>query len=241
MKKPSTDNLAGILITVSIHLAVIIVLLLTVVTPNIKNGRERIEIDFSEQEKIEELERQLAKAKALNDKINRMLEEEGVDASSPKSSDYRNIQVDANLKDDRGTDAEQLYKDAERIQKEYEENMAFDENSIAIPSSPKQTRPQTQDQVYTGPSVLSYQLEGRKGSYLPIPAYQCIAEGEVTVIVTVNPNGDVIGAKIQEDISSTDQCLKDYALKAAKRSRFSKSTNAPSRQVGNIVYQFIAQ
>ena len=69
MKHISSEKLAGILITVSIHLAVIIVLLLTVVTPHLKSERVSMEFDFSEREKAEKLAEQLAKSKALNEKL----------------------------------------------------------------------------------------------------------------------------------------------------------------------------
>ena len=240
MKRISTDTLAGILITVSIHLAVIIVLLLSVLEPKLNKERMSIELDFSEQEKLEKLESELARQKALNEKLDRMLKEEGID--SPSQSEIKNLRVDASLKDAKGIDAEQLYKDAERIQREYEQNMSRKEEDYADISTPNEKQTEEEpEESYIGPSVLSYQLDGRKGSYLPIPAYKCIGAGEVTVIVTVNPNGDVVGAKIQDDISSEDKCLREYALKAASLSRFSKKSDAPARQLGNIVYQFIAQ
>lgn len=239
--KISSGKIAGLLITVSAHLAVIIVLLLAVVNPRMQRELNRIEIDFSEQEKLEQLEKQLAKSKAINEKLERMLREAGIE--SPSVSDLKNVRVDASLKDDRGTDAEKLYAEAERIQKEYEQNMAFDENSIELPGKEpaKAGEPEPEADSYTGPSVLSYSLEGRKGSYLPIPAYKCIGSGEVTVIVTVDPNGNVVSAKVQDNISAADECLRQYALKAARGSRFSKKTDAPARQIGNIVYQFVAQ
>ena len=55
---------------------------------------------------------------------------------------------------------------------------------------------------YSGPSVVSYNLEGRKASHLKIPAYRCYGEGDVTVIITVNPQGQVLNAKVMEDISA---------------------------------------
>ena len=97
------------------------------------------------------------------------------------------------------------------------------------------------DKVYSGPSVLSYTLDGRKASKLPIPAYRCYAGGEVTVIIVVNPQGMVIGAEVKDDISSTDQCLRNFAVRAARLSKFSQSSTAPARQTGEIVYRFIAQ
>ena len=74
-----------------------------------------------------------------------------------------------------------------------------------------------------------------------IPAYRCLGAGHVTVIRTVDPSGNVVNAKIQEDASSSDKCLRDFAIRAARLSKFSASTSAPPRQLGNIVYMFIAQ
>ena len=65
--------------------------------------------------------------------------------------------------------------------------------------------------------------------------------GLVTVIITVDNAGNVINAKVQEDVSSADACLRNFAIRAARLSKFSKSTTAPSRQTGDIVYQFIPQ
>ena len=94
---------------------------------------------------------------------------------------------------------------------------------------------------YSGPSVVSYELDGRKASRLSIPAYRCMGAGMVTVIITVDPQGNVINAKIEDGLSSPDACLRNFAVRAARLSKFSSSTTAPPKQIGNIVYQFIAQ
>lgn len=63
----------------------------------------------------------------------------------------------------------------------------------------------------------------------------------MTVIIAVNNQGQVMNAKVDEDISSSDGCLRSFAIRAARLSRFSSSTTAPSRQMGTITYAFIAQ
>lgn len=88
---------------------------------------------------------------------------------------------------------------------------------------------------YNGPSVKSYALDGRKAVSLKIPAYRCYGEGEVTVIVSVNPTGQVIKADVKEDVSSDDECLTSFAVRAARLSRFSAKSDAPSSQLGEIV------
>ena len=235
----SNGNLAGILITVSIHLAVIIILLLTVVEPSIRKQSATYEFDFTKQDEIEKLEKEVQRQKALNDRLEKLLKENGV-GSEP----VRNVTVDrGSLKDDRGTDAEQLYREAERIQKQYEEIMSRGDDSFIAMKEPRHSEKKEEEQksVYSGPSVLSYEVPGRKGSYLPIPAYKCMGEGEVTVNVTVNPQGKVIAASVKDDVSSDDSCLRAYAVRAAQSSMFSSKAGAPAKEYGYITYRFIAQ
>ncbi|MGM9792286.1 MAG: energy transducer TonB [Candidatus Cryptobacteroides sp.] len=235
----SNGNLAGILITVSIHLAVIIVLLLTVVEPGIRKQSATYEFDFTKQDEMEKLEKEVQRQKALNDRLEKLLKENGV-GSEP----VRNVTVDrGSLKDDRGTDAEKLYREAERIQKQYEEIMSRGDDSFIAMKEPRRSEKKEEEQksVYSGPSVLSYEVPGRKGSYLPIPAYKCMGEGEVTVNVTVNPQGKVIAASVKDDVSSDDSCLRAYAVRAAQSSMFSSKAGAPAKEYGYITYRFIAQ
>ena len=235
----SNGNLAGILITVSIHLAVIIILLLTVVEPSIRKQSATYEFDFTKQDEIEKLEKEVQRQKALNDRLEKLLKENGV-GSEP----VRNVTVDrGSLKDDRGTDAEKLYREAERIQKQYEEIMSRGDDSFIAMKEPRHSEKKEEEQksVYSGPSVLSYEVPGRKGSYLPIPAYKCMGEGEVTVNVTVNPQGKVLAASVKDDVSSDDSCLRAYAVRAAQSSMFSSKAGAPAKEYGYITYRFIAQ
>ena len=94
---------------------------------------------------------------------------------------------------------------------------------------------------YSGPSVLSYFLEGRSATHLPIPAYRCYGGGQVTINIQVDRKGRVLNAWVRESVSSTDKCLREFALRAARQSRFTASSTAPEHQEGHIVYQFIAQ
>ena len=229
------------------HLTVIIVLLLYQIDSTVRR-EESFVIDFSKQEEIErqikemeEMEKEIAKL----DAIRQRLEEKISGTSTP----IRNIAVDNSgpLKDDRGTDAEQLYKDAERLAQDLkngQKSNAFEEkysdDAVDLGGGGKKNNEKS-DKAYSGPSVLSYTLDGRKASKLPIPAYRCYAGGEVTVIIVVNPQGAVIGAEVKDDISSTDQCLRSFAVRAARLSKFSQSSTAPARQTGEIVYRFIAQ
>ena len=164
----------------------------------------------------------------------------------PQSSEpIRNIAVDAGsaLKDDRGTDAEELYKEAERLAQELKNGQQLEDATEETVELEPQKKPEKKEEKkeYSGPSVVSYNLEGRKASTLKIPAYRCYGSGDVTVIITVDNSGRVVGAKVMEEISSDDSCLRSFAIRAARLSRFSASSTAPPRQTGEILYRFIAQ
>ena len=232
------DNRAGLYITVIFHLTVIIVLLLYQIDSTLRR-EESFVLDFSKQEEIERRE----KEEIFKEDISRKLDEL-IAAARSSGAPIRNIAVDASraqLKDDRGTDAEQLYKDAERLAKDLKSGQkdAIEEKPVELQHQQKKDK--TEQKEYTGPSVVSYTLDGRKASHLKIPAYRCNGGGDVTVIITVNNAGQVVNAKVMDSISSGDACLRNFAVRAARLSRFSASQNAPASQTGEIVYRFIAQ
>lgn len=238
MKKFRNEDKAGLYITVIFHLTVIIVLLVSQIGFSLQSENVFV-LDFTKQESIEKLQKEIEFKEDVSRRLEELLSESG-------SVPIRNLAVDRGaLKDDRGTDADQLYKDAERLQSDLAEtfNRTPDNNDDFADLSPQkeEKKEEKKKETYSGPSVVSYQLDGRKASHLPIPAYRCMGAGEVTVLVTVDNAGNVIVAKVQEDVSSDDQCLRNFAVRAARAAKFSSSSTAPARQTGNIVYAFIAQ
>ena len=197
-------------------------------------------LDFTKQEEVEKRQKEVAFKEDISRKLDELIA-----AARNSSEPIRNIAVDAGskLKDDRNTDADQLYKDAERLAKELRDGHGIKEDArdetVELPSQKKQEN--TKKEQSSGPSVLSYTLDGRKASHLKIPAYRCYGSGDVTVIITVNNAGMVVGAKVLEEVSSNDQCLRNFAIRAARLSRFSASSTAPPNQTGEILYRFIAQ
>ncbi|MBR1872012.1 MAG: energy transducer TonB [Bacteroidales bacterium] len=237
----SDENRAGLYITVIVHLSVIIILLLTGVS-SVLGGENSFVIDFSREEAMEKKAAEAARKaeeEAFDDAISRRLDQL---LSGTSGVQFRNVATDRSaLKDDRGTDADKLYEDARRLAEDLKGGVAPDEPDEDYASVSPVKKEDKKVREYSGPSVVSYTLDGRKASRLPIPAYRCYGGGMVTVLIKVNNNGDVIDAKVQEEISSPDKCLRDFAVRAARMSKFSKDAKAPARQAGDIVYQFIAQ
>ncbi|MBO4263292.1 MAG: energy transducer TonB [Bacteroidales bacterium] len=240
MKKLSQEDRAGLYTTVIVHLAVLIVLLGASLGWNLSHEHTFI-LDFTKQEEQERREAELRQLQAeadMQQAIREKLEKE-LGGTQPE---VRNVAVDRGaLRDDRGTDAEQLYKDAERLNRELQAGYQLPgQDDVADPGT-QESKKEEKKPVYTGPSVVSYLLEGRKAVKLSIPAYRCQGGGEVTVLISVDASGKVVDARVDEPVSSTDACLRAFAIRAARLSRFSADSRAPARQNGNIVYRFIAQ
>lgn len=232
----SKDDRAGLYITVIVHLLVLIVLMAVQLGATLKKESSFV-LDFTKAEQVEKLKKELDLKQAINERLNEML--------AGGYEPVRNVVVDRSaLKDDRHSaeDAEQLYKDAEKLKEDLKKAPEVpQDNEIVAAPTPKKESPEKKEAKYSGPSVLTYELEGRKASRLPIPAYRCIGAGEVRINITVDKQGTVVGAKVDEGSSSSDGCLRSFAVRAARMSKFSMSTTAPDRQQGYIIYQFVAQ
>ena len=236
--KLTPDQKAGLYITAIVHLAVIIVLLLCQIGYSVQRENTFV-LDFTKQEEKEEEVKKEELHRSAIAQLESML-------ATARSQPVRNVTVNrSQLKDDRNTDADQLYRDAERLAQDLKDGqnrkIEDPEDFVREPvTKPAESKPRKQE-TYSGPSVLSWSLDGRKATHLPIPAYRCVGAGEVTVIITVNNQGTVVDAKVDDGASSSDGCLRSFATRAARLSKFNASTTAPARQMGTITYLFIAQ
>ena len=134
---------------------VVIIVLLAYQIDSALKREETFVLDFSKQEEIEKR----AKEEAFKEDISKRLDDL-IAAARNSSEPLRNIAVDAGsqLKDDRNTDADQLYKDAERLAKDLRDGQAIQEDAreetVELPT--QQKADDTKKKEYSGPSVLSY-------------------------------------------------------------------------------------
>ena len=239
-----TDDKAGLYLTLIVHLILIIVLLSWSIHTQLVRDTSFV-IDFSQQEAQEAMEARAQMQESVSEELEAELDALLNASRNQNAQSIRNVAVDASepLRDDRYDNPEDIYREARELQERLDQSRREVEEAS---SSEDQVSVYHEDdgqkaEAYQGPSVISYTLEGRKAMNLPVPAYKCMGGGDVSVSVIVNRKGYVIGVKIIESVSSPDQCLRDYALKAASASRFTASQDAPERQAGEIVYRFVAQ
>ena len=94
--------------------------------------------------------------------------------------------------------------------------------------------------VYRGQTTVSYELSGRRHTWMPAPVYKCREGGTIVVKIVVNGNGYVLTAEIDKTKSNSEAiCLVEAAKRDAERSRFNESSLA--QQQGTITYIFQAQ
>lgn len=231
------EDRAGLELTIIVHLVVLIVLLLWGIGREIAAENSFV-LDFTKQEEVEKEQKQEELQEEISRKVDEMI------ARATSSNSIRNVAVNGQLRDDRHSAAEarELMNDADRLAKELKAGYKSDIEEDARETTVDYQKPAKEEaKEYSGPSVLSWTLDGRKASHLPIPAYRCYGAGVVSVAIAVDQQGKVINAKVNDAVSSDDSCLRNFAIRAARMSRFNRDLNAPVRQAGEIVYSFIAQ
>ncbi|APG61108.1 energy transducer TonB [Christiangramia salexigens] len=85
----------------------------------------------------------------------------------------------------------------------------------------------------------NYRLGGRKALNKEKFVQDCNESGIVVVRIEVNREGRVINATPgMKGTTNNSPCLTEPARRAAMATRFNSDDNAPSRQVGTIIYNF---
>ena len=242
----SYDHRVGLCVTVIAYLVAAIVFVSARIAVGGPERHAGIYIDFQEEqsrpETPEEREERLKQEAEMDFSDIRNL----VSNENAESGDNR---LNEHLRDDRGTNAGEIYDEAEEVQRRiranreaYEKGLS-EEQAILNSRKTKTGQAQNRDVKIKGRVTVSFSLVNpiRTSVKLVVPAYRCEGGGEVVVNITVNRNGHVTAASVDRASSTTDDCMLSAALGAARESRFNVDRNAPDKQTGTISYIFIPQ
>lgn len=237
-QKLDKNKKIGLYSTIVFHLLVLIFLLATTIN-NLVREETSFVLDFTGYEELKQKERDIEIKERAQKEVDDLL------SGRANVQTYRNIAVNRSgrqLKDDRFKNPSQVYEEAEALQRKLDESRRqalAEQGSDDVPATDKIEK--KGGETYKGPSVVSYSLDSRRALSLPVPVYKCYSGGDVSVRVIVNRKGYVIEAEVIASASASDECIMRSAVEAARRSRFSASANASEKQIGEIVYRFIAQ
>jgi TonB family protein len=238
-----TNQVNGILATISLHLMVVIVFLWFKLGEMRENQKEAVLIEFNEE--IRPLEDEMTKPEDAGSEI-------GEDMPSLSAREMHSIasNVASKLDEEISTQKyeqqvmQELGISSLKSQGAQERDLpSEDENAIGQPAAEENN-----DNALYVPNVLrkdnttvSYFLENRWHHYVYIPTYKCQGGGTVIIDIVINQSGKVITAVIAENKSTQDECLQEEAYRSATTARFNSDPNSPAKQLGTITYVFLAQ
>ncbi|MDR0714156.1 MAG: hypothetical protein LBF89_07865 [Bacteroidales bacterium] len=230
------EHAVGILVTIALHLLLVSIALILKISAFAENLTD-IPIEFV-QMLPEEQEEPANPQESVQEFVEKMNEEYSVrnlpvNTAEQKAVEniekmVRDIKTEMNIIDP--PDLAETSKELEKAKDESVYDEKYPENSAG------------ERTIYRGPTTVSYELAGRRHTWMPVPVYKCSGKGKIVMNIVVNTRGYVLQAEVNKQLSDlSDPCLVDAAKRDAERSRFNDSPAAPAKQHGTITYLFVAQ
>lgn len=239
------EHRTGVITTVALYMFAVILFLSLRVSVDSRFITQGMLVEFPPQEQSLQAEEQ-EQQKMTQEEFDRQMLQGIRNVASDE-----NARLDAGLKDDRGTKANDIYAAAREVQEKMDANRRRYEEGLKEEAAVRNTSPQRDrekgdnDKIesvkVSGNVTGSYNVGGRTAVYFPIPAYRCEGGGKAVVQIMVNRNGNVVSASIDKPASTNNTCILDMALQFAKMARFNTDAQAPERQPGTISYIFVPQ
>lgn len=237
------ENINGILGTVIFHLLIIVVIMVTKLSSGHRQDEHSILIEFQPDitaEEFQELTESLMERTAFM---------EGPDDGQTRRNLAVNVSEERPVSDYFKDMSTEEMSELESRMDEILENAAngsmpqLDQPEIEF-EMPRETvqNNSRDDEPYSGPTTITYDLPGRRHLRMSVPVYKCPDGGIAEVSISVNQEGRVISADIRETPGNfNERCVFEMAVKAAMASRFDANTNSPVVQSGTITFYFQKQ
>ncbi|MBQ5931149.1 MAG: energy transducer TonB [Tidjanibacter sp.] len=232
------DHRVAILVTVVAYVIFGVAFVTADIIVSRRDAQSEILLDLTD---LAELQEELRRAQELNKLLNERYDD------SPASNRISNDDaLDEELEDHR-TDASKIYSEADEVQQRLRQNAdAYAEGLNAereILNRRYEGEKEGESKRVRGKVTVSYSLGNplRHALSMPVPSYMCEGGGEVVVNITVDRDGYVISAKVDDRRSEKNACLREAALQKAEESVFNANVDAPAKQHGTIEYLFISQ
>lgn len=244
IKKFTEGKNSGWYGTILFHL-VLLVILLSIKLHNIQQIIE-LQLEFEDapieqviEKTIEEQKREELRKQSADEEVAKMLRSlvsnENADRNNQRTIESSNLEqyIEETLNEINGHKGSDLYK-AKR-------DKNFSRDSLQHLSDRLENELDSlKSTFYQAGSSVSYKLGKRYARKLPIPVFKCENGGKIVVDIEVNPSGRVTKATIN-DLSDSDDQLRETAINAALSSIFNAKKDAPQIERGTITYNFVKQ
>ncbi len=237
------DHRVGVCITLAAYLILAVALAYGTITLGGFSSESSILIEFPREEPKVEMTPEQKRILAQS-------QQEDYSGVRNATSNDNAEELDSELKDDRGTNASELYEDAGRLgeslqagKEMYERGLAAEQETASGSKGEQTADGETKDSKKSGNVTVRYSFDNpvRNKISLVVPAYMCEGGGVVELFVTLGTNGYVTAATVNKAVSTPNDCMQNSAISAANRSRFNVDPSAPKRHQGTITYTFIPQ
>ncbi|MFC2112345.1 hypothetical protein ACFLTA_03680 [Bacteroidota bacterium] len=233
------ENATGILGTIAFHMVLILFFLIIKISTEKSRLENMILVDFDEEQLEERMEAE-APDPVFEEQLARYLEENRSNIpvnlanqiEQELSTDKYLQELEENIETNRPEDQRDLQERLKELEEIAQEDIIVEgEEDNQVPSDP-----------YKGPTNIYYDLEDRYHIRLPVPVYKCEGAGLIEVKIAVDQRGRVVQAEAPKIGDTANEiCLAEAAKRAAFSTRFNAKYDAPERQIGTIIYHFIAQ
>ncbi len=236
----SYDHRIGLCVTLIVYLVVMIAFVSSKIVVGRKPHQQGFYIDLKTLDMME------AERERLEREVKQRQAEQSIDWSSIQNQQSNENALNEQLQDDRGTNTAALNDAAVKTEAQmranreaYEKGLA-EQQALYDATRGSEQGAERQDRRVKGRVTVSFSLKNpvRTSRDLVVPAYMCEGGGEVVIDVVVNQSGEVTSARVR---SGGDECMQQWAVKAAEESLFNIDGTAPKRQSGTITYIFIPQ
>ncbi len=239
-------NIYGVMGTIIVHLIVAIIFLLVKLSSDFKTLDDGILIDLASlQEELADLKKEAEQVDNNKDMSFDDFHDIAVNEASQSEVKFDINEYIDEIKDEmiaKGDLTEDNFIDRAKEEQNAEGDLQYLEEKTDVNENQDDNSVAKMESDYRGLTRISYFLKDRYKVKLPIPIYTCPDGGSVTVEITVDPYGKVLDAVVKAVESNTgDYCLREAALSAAKKSRFTSGEHFPSKQMGTITYIFTSQ
>ncbi|MDR2085430.1 MAG: hypothetical protein LBP67_10605 [Bacteroidales bacterium] len=267
MKLKDKASLTGLITTLAVHIAVIVVLLLMAfITPLPLPGEEGVEVMLGSSSSGSGSDLLYEKPNVLPVTPSRpsSSQQESVSTSNSDEEIYMPEKTDKVEKTDNADNidekenVQQEHNQVVENKPEVEPEPTVNPNALYRGSSSNNNNNQSGSvgdgsagSIYGNPNStnesglggagggISFSLEGRSSVHLPKPIYDSQEQGRIVVEIHVNKKGDVIKAVAgKAGTTISDQKLWAKTEAAALKTKFSPNPKASEIQIGTITYNF---
>ncbi len=228
------ENINGILGTIIVHLVLILCFLFFKIGEAKEKQQEQMLIEMIEELKtVEEIIKQKNEPVEIPSLDRQTIHNIAVNTAEKLKEEISTEKYEKQVMEELGIES---LKPENKI--EPTENEPVVQQEIKKPDKPKEVK----NIIYKANATIKYNLENRwhvKDIY--VPSYKCKNGGTVVLQFSVDQQGNVLNASINNTQSTDDQCLRNEAYQSIIQARFNFDPKAAPKQQGSITYIFFPQ